>query len=75
MCEIHGPRASGRHKTLRLHRRVLWWCVKYMALGPPVATKPSGFAIGFCGARSPEGHVFHTSRQAMIKTYNTAPLA
>ena len=42
MCEIHGPRASGRHKTL---------------------------AGGFCGDRRPEGHVFHTSRQAMIKTY------
>ena len=24
MCEIHGPRASGRHKTLRLRRQVLW---------------------------------------------------
>ena len=46
------------------------WCVKYMALGPPVATKPSGFAVGFCGDRRPSGHVFHTSRQAMIKTYN-----
>ena len=41
-----------------------------MALGPPVATKHSGFAVGFCGARSPSCHVFHTSRQAMIKTYN-----
>ena len=46
------------------------WCVKYMALGPPVPTKPSGFAVRFCGARSPLCHVFHTSRQAMIKTYN-----
>ena len=46
------------------------WCVKYMALGPPVATKPSGFAVGFCGDRRPSCHVFHTSRQAMIKTYN-----
>ena len=45
------------------------WCVKYMALGPPVATKPSGFAVGFCGDRRPSCHVFHTSRQAMIKTY------
>ena len=41
-----------------------------MALGPPVATKPSGFAVGFCGDRRPSGHVFHTSRQAMIKTYS-----
>ena len=41
-----------------------------MALGPRVATKPSGFAVGFCGARSPSCHVFHTSRQAMIKTYS-----
>ena len=48
------------------------WCVKYMALGPPVATKPSGFAVGFCGDRRPSCHVFHTSRQAMIKTYNTS---
>ena len=42
-----------------------------MALGPPVATKPSGFAVGFCGDRSPSCHVFHTSREAMIKTYST----
>ena len=41
-----------------------------MALGPPVATKPSGFPVGFCGDRSPSCHVLHTSRQAMIKTYN-----
>ena len=45
------------------------WCVKYMARGPPVTTKPDGEAGGFCGDRGPEGHVFHTSRQAMIKTY------
>ena len=45
------------------------WCVKYMAWGPPVTTKPDGEAGGFCGDRRPEGHVFHTSRQAMIKTY------
>ena len=47
------------------------WCVKYMARGPPVTTKPDGEAGGFCGDRRPEGHVFHTSRQAMIKTYNS----
>ena len=41
-----------------------------MALGPPVATKSSCFAVGFWGARSPSCYVFHTSRQAMIKTYN-----
>ena len=29
----------------------------------------AGEAGGFCGDRRPEGHVFHTSRQAMIKTY------
>ena len=45
------------------------WCVKYMVRGPPVTTKPDGEAGGFCGNRRPEGHVFHTSRQAMIKTY------
>ena len=45
------------------------WCVKYMARGPPVTTKPEGEAGGFWGDRRPEGHVFHTSRQAMIKTY------
>ena len=44
-------------------------CVKYMARGTPVTTKPDGEAGGFCGDRRPEGHVFHTSRQAMIKTY------
>ena len=50
------------------------WCVKYMALGPPVATKPSGFAVGFCGDQRPSCHVFHTSRQAMIKTYIIVPV-
>ena len=40
-----------------------------MARGPPVTTKPDGEAGGFCGDRRPEGHVFHTSRQAMIKIY------
>ena len=45
------------------------WCVKYIARGPPVTTKPDGEAGGFCGDRRLEGHVFHTSRQAMIKTY------
>ena len=45
------------------------WCVKYMARGTPVTTKPDGEAGGFCGDRRPEGHVFYTSRQAMIKTY------
>ena len=29
MCEIHGPRASDRHKTLRLRRRVLW-CPEFL---------------------------------------------
>ena len=51
------PRASGHHKTRRGSRRVLWRpearCVKYMARGHPES----------------KGHVFHTSRQAMIKTY------
>ena len=119
MCEIHGTRDSGHHKTRRRSRRVLrrpeargpcilfekmymnmssgkwppfrhWgharrhgkrslemlihvvglpWCVKYMARGTPGTTKPDGEAGGFCGDRRPEGHVFHTSRQAMIKTY------
>ena len=45
------------------------WCVKYMARGPLVTTKPDSEAGGFWGDRRPEGHVFHTSRQAMIKTY------
>ena len=48
------------------------WCVKYMARGPPVTTKPGG--EGFCGDRRTSCHVFHTSRQAMIKTYNMASL-
>ena len=48
-------------------------CVKYMALGPPVTTKPDGEAGRFCGDQRPEGHVFHTSRQAMIKTYYRTP--
>ena len=36
---------------------------------PPAS--PSGFVVtgGPRGDRRPEGHVFHTSRQAMIKTY------
>ena len=44
--------------------------VKDMALGPPVAQKPPSFAVGFCSGRRLEGHVFHTSRQAKIKTYS-----
>ena len=31
--------------------------------------RPVVKVAGFCGDRRPEGHVFHTSRQAMIKTY------
>ena len=49
------------------------WCVKYMARGPPVTTKPDGEAGAFCGDLRPKGHVFHTSRQAMIKTYYSTP--
>ena len=45
------------------------WCI-YLH-GPPVTTKPSGYAVGVCGDRRPSCHVFHTSRQAMIETYNT----
>ena len=45
------------------------WCVKYMVRETPGTTKPDGEAGGFCGDRRPEGHVFHTSRHAMIKTY------
>ena len=47
----------------------LSWCVKNMARGTPGTTKPDGEAGGFCGDRRPEGLEFHTSRQAMIKTY------
>ena len=39
--------------------------VRIGCLGPPVA-------VGFCGGRMPSRHVFHTSRQAMIKTYKTS---
>ena len=35
--------------------------------GPRAYGRQAG---GFCGDRRPEGHVFHTSRQAMIKTYD-----
>ena len=45
------------------------WCMKYMARGPPITTNPDGEAGMFCGDRRPEGYVFHTSRQPMIKTY------
>ena len=34
----------------------LSWCVKYMARGPAVTTKPDGEAAGFCGDRRPEGN-------------------
>ena len=69
-----GSRAAAAHKHCPVWKAVgfnhgLPWCVKYMARGPPVTTKPDGEAGGFCGDRRPEGHVFHTSRQAMIKTY------
>ena len=55
----------GRHVISFNHG--LPWCVKYMARGPPVTTKP--FAARFCGDRRPSCHIFHTSRQAMIKIY------
>ena len=64
--ELHGPPTTG---IVIGFNHGLPWCVKYMARGPPVTTKPDGEAGGFCGDRRPEGHVFHTSRQAMIKTY------
>ena len=52
--------------------RVVSWhgmsCETY-GPGPPVTTKPDCEVGGFCGDQRPEGHVFHTSRQAMIKTY------
>ena len=44
------------------------WCAKYMVLGTTVATKPPVIAVGFCGDPSVSCYVFHTSRQAMIKT-------
>ena len=30
------------------------WCLKYMALGPPVVTRSSGFAVWFCVGRNQE---------------------
>ena len=77
---LTGPFAPRDNVIEQSHHCVIWWpvigfnhglpwCVKYMARGPPVTTKPDGEAGGFCGDRRPEGHVFHTSRQAMIKTY------
>ena len=60
-------------RAIKGFNHCLPWCVKYMALGPPVATKPSGFAVGFCGDRSPSCHVFHTPRPSMIKTYSIYP--
>ena len=35
------------------------WCVQYVALGRPVATKPSGYTVGFCGDLVP--CISHTS--------------
>ena len=54
MCEIHGTRASGHHKTRR--RSHLRMCLV-------------SFAVGFCGHQRPSCHVLNTTRQAMIKTY------
>ena len=34
-----------------------------------VTTKISAFGLGFC-LLSPSGHVFHTARETMIKSYN-----
>ena len=34
-----------------------------------VTTKTSAFGLGFC-LLSPSGHVFHTARETMIKSYN-----
>ena len=35
-----------------------------------VTTKTSAFGLGFC-LLSPSGHVFHTTRETMIKSYST----
>ena len=43
-------------------------CCKY---SKSLRSPQNGFAVGFCGDRRPSCHVFHTSRQAMIKTYIT----
>ena len=52
----------------------LSWGVKYMARGPSVTTKPDGEAGGFGRDRRHEGHVYHTSRQSMIKPIKAHPL-
>ena len=36
------------------------WCVKYMARGHPVTTKPDGEAGGFCGDQRPEMNSIHS---------------
>ena len=41
----------------------------YEIHGPRASGHHKNFAVGFCGDRGFSGHVFHTSRQAMIKTY------
>ena len=39
-----------------------------------VTTKTSAFGLGFC-LLSPSGHVFHTARETMIKSYSMALVA
>ena len=67
---IHGHHVTSHHiiSYITGFNHGLPWCVKYMAPGPPVITKPDGEAERFCGDRRPD--VFHTSRQAVIKTYH-----
>ena len=43
-------------------------CGKH-GLRASVTTKTSAFGLGFC-LLSPSGHVFHTARETMIKSYN-----
>ena len=35
---------------------------------------PTAKPEGFCGDRRPEGHEFHTTRLAMIKTYHSTSI-
>ena len=59
LCEIHGHRASGRHKTLRLRRRVLWWPeARRRVLWRPEARWPCISPSGFVATGGPMAMYF-----------------
>ena len=62
---VYTKRYKGQKRGVEtIHFAQFWWA--------SVTTKTSAFGLGFC-LLSPTGHVFHTARENMIKSYNSFP--